>query len=279
MRMDYYSTLGVPKGASEEEIKKAYRKMAMKHHPDRNGGDDTVFKQIQEAYDTLGDPAKRQQYDHPQPQGFNNGNFQFHFGPGSHFEDIFAQFGFGDPFAQMHRQQRRNKDLRIEIALDLPSTLQDQRKTVSVQTTTGERQTVQIDIPKGIRTGHQMRYAGLGDNMFQSLPRGDLYIHFLVTEDPQFTVENDDIVYNVVLNALDAMTGTSIDVPNLVHQIFRLNIPAGTVHGARMRIPNQGLYRLNHPGRGHLIVSITLDVPKFSTPEALQLIAQLKTLN
>ena len=101
MRMDYYSILGVNKGASEEEIKKAYRKLAMKHHPDR-GGDQTQFQRIQEAYETLGDAGRRQQYDNPQPQGFDHGGFQFHFGQGSHFEDIFAQFGFGNPFQQQH---------------------------------------------------------------------------------------------------------------------------------------------------------------------------------
>jgi DnaJ-class molecular chaperone len=279
MRMDYYSILGVPKGAPDDEIKKAYRKMAMKHHPDRNGGDDTKFKQIQEAYDTLSDPAKRSQYDNPN-QGFNHGGFQFHFGPGSGFEDIFAQFGFEAPFGHP-RQQRKNKDLRIQIDLDLPSTLVEQVKTVSVQTTTGERQTVQVNIPRGIKTGNQMRYAGLGDNMFNTIPRGDLYVHFHIREDPQFSVENDDIVYHAVVNALDAVVGTSIDIPNLESKVYRLNVPAGTAHGTRMRIPHQGLYPLggNAGQRGHLIVEITLDVPRITSPEAVKLVEQLKTLN
>jgi DnaJ-class molecular chaperone len=274
MRMDYYSTLGVPKGASEDEIKKAYRKLAMQHHPDR-GGDQNKFQQIQEAYATLSDAQKRHEYDNPQPQGFPGG-FQFHFGQGSGFEDIFAQFGFGGPF---HQQQRRNKDLRVEIHIDLPSTLDTQTKTISVQTTTGERQNVQVNIPRGIRSGQQMRYPGMGDNMFNTIPRGDLYVHIVVDSDPQFSVVGDDIIYHAVVNALDAITGTTIDVPNLESKVFRMTVPAGTTHGARMRLPHQGLFVMNQNTRGHLIVEMTLEVPRLTSPEALKLIEQLKTLN
>ena len=279
MRMDYYSLLGVPKTASGDEIKKAYRKLAMQYHPDRNGGDDTKFKQIQEAYDTLGDAQKRNEYDNPQPQG---GNFHFNFGGGNGhpFDEIFASFGFGgghDPFA--HMRQRKNKDLRIQIELDLPSTLNDQSKTISVQTTTGERQTVQVNIPRGIRSGHQMRYPGLGDNMFNTIQRGDLYVQFAVREDPQFSVEENDIVYQVVIDALDAMTGTTIDIPNLESKVFRLTIPPGATHGMRMRLPNQGLYQLNTTIRGNLIAQIRIDVPKKTSAEALELIEKLKQLN
>ena len=281
MRMDYYSILGVPKGSSEEDIKKAYRKLAMQHHPDR-GGDQNKFQQIQEAYNTLGDAQKRHQYDHPQQHhGFGGDGFHFQFNSGQGFEDIFAQFanGFGDPFAHMRQQQRRNKDLRIQIELDLASTLEDQIKTVSVQTTTGERQTVQVNIPRGIRTGQQMRFPGMGDNMFNTIPRGDLYVHFGVRQDPQFSVEDDDVVYHAVIDALDAVTGTNIDVPNLESKVYRMTVPAGTTHGTRMRLPNQGLYRLNQPIRGNLIVEIHLSVAPRSSDEAVKLVQQLKTLN
>lgn len=278
MRMDHYSTLGVQRGASESDIKKAYRRLAMQHHPDR-GGDPAQFQKIQEAYDTLGDVGKRQEYDNPQPQGF-----QFHFGPGqpgNPFEEIFASFGFGggDPFSHQRRQQQKNKDLRIQLNLDLASTLSEQTKAISVQTTTGERQNVQVNIPRGIRTGHQMRYPGLGDNMFNTIPRGDLYVHFEVQPDPQFDVDGDDLIYQCVIDSLDAITGCTIDVPNLEGKVFRLTIPAGTVHGAKLRLPNQGLYQLNSPARGNLLVVVRLDVRPRTSPQALELINQLKTLN
>jgi len=277
MRMDYYSILGVPKGASEDEIKRAYRKLAMQHHPDR-GGDQNKFQQIQQAYDVLGDAQKRSEYDNPQPQG----NFHFQFGgTGNPFEEIFASFAFGgqDPFAHMRQQQKKNKDLRIQIDLDLPDTLADQVKNISVQTTTGERQTVQVNIPRGIRTGHQMRFAGLGDNMFTTIARGDLYVHFNVRQDPQYEVDNDDVIYRCNISVFDAMIGTSIDIPTLDSKVFRLSIPAGIAHGTRLRLPNQGLYTINTQRRGNLIVLISLTVPVLASQEAKDLIDQLKKLN
>jgi DnaJ-class molecular chaperone len=270
MRMDYYSILGVPKGASDEEIKTAYRKLAMKHHPDR-GGDQAEFQKIQEAYAVLSDAQKRQQYDNPQPQGF-----EFHFGGGnSPFDDIFSQFGFS-PFGNP-RQQRRNKDLRVELAMDLAGTLNDQVKTISVQTTNGERQTVQVNIPRGVRNGHSMRYGGLGDNMFNTLPRGDLYVHFVVREDPRFRVENHDLVYPVTITCLDAMTGIEVDIPSLDNKFFKIAIPAGSGPGTRLRIPGNGLYHLNNNTRGHLIAELHINVPAVTDPTAQGLINQLKS--
>jgi len=279
--MDYYSILGVPKGASEDEIKKAYRKLAMQHHPDR-GGDQAQFQKIQEAYNTLGDSGKRQEYDHPQPQG---GGFQFHFNSGDPFADIFSQFGFGgpggDPFAQMRQQsQRRNKDLRIRINLTLAETLQEQTKTISVQTTTGERQTVNVQIPRGVNTGTSIKYPGLGDNMFNTLPRGDLYVTFVVEEDPLYSINGMDLVYRLQISVVDAMLGTTADVPSLEGRVFNINIPAGTAPGTKLRIPNQGLYHLDHNGqiRGSLIVSVEITVPRASTPEQINLLLRLKEI-
>jgi DnaJ-class molecular chaperone len=278
--MDYYSILGVPKGTSEDEIKKAYRKLAMQHHPDR-GGDATQFQKIQEAYATLGDTQKRHEYDHPQPQG---GGFQFHFNSGDPFADIFSQFGFpgnGDPFAQ-HRQQqqRRNKDLRIRIQLSLVETLKEQAKTVSIQTTNGERQTVNVQIPRGVTTGTSIKYPGLGDNMFNTLPRGDLYVTFVVDEDPLYSISGMDLIYRLQISIIDAMLGTTADVPSLEGRVFNINIPAGVAPGTKLRIPNQGLYHLDHNGqiRGNLIVSVEITVPVANTPEQINLLLRLKEI-
>ena len=252
----------------------------MQHHPDR-GCDQAKFQQIQEAYDTLGDPAKRQQHDNPQPQGFPGGGFSFNFGGpggGDPFADIFAQFGqgFGHPFGH----QRRNKDLRIQIRLSLFETLTEQQKTVSVQTQTGERQTVNVQIPRGVTSGTSIKYPGLGDNMMNNLPRGDLYVNFVIDPDPLYVVEGLDLVYNLELDVIDSMLGSTADIPSLEGRVFNIAIPAGTSHGTKLRIPNQGLYSMEHRGgtRGGLIVNISIVVPAVTTPAQIQLLQQLKTL-
>ena len=287
MRMDYYSTLGVPRGASEDEIKKAYRKLAMTHHPDR-GGDQAKFQQIQEAYATLSDPGKRQQYDNPQPQ---NGGFEFHFGGGGDpFQDIFAQFGFPprgagggghhfDPFQQFrqqHQQPRRNKDLRVQITVPQREIMQDQNKTISVQTTNGQRQTVDITIPRGVQNGSSIKYAGLGDNFFETLVRGDLYVVIHVEPDPRFETQDLDIIYTANINCFDAMLGQNIEIPSLDDRIFSLNIPAGTQNDALFRIPNQGVYALGTQHRGNLIVRIKVTIPTNLSEDDKQLVRQLQ---
>lgn len=274
MRMDYYSVLGVPKSASDEEIKKAYRKLAMKHHPDR-GGDQTQFQQIQEAYATLGDAQKRAEYDNPQPQGF-----QFNFNTGN-MDDILAQmFGGGhpfghDPFAQFRRPQR-NRDIRIEIAVELSETMQDQMRDITIQTGSGHRETVKVQIPRGVVNGANVRYTGLGDNSDPRLPRGDLYVQFRVNPDARFYVQDLDLVYPVEIDAIDAMLGTAIDVPNLDNKIFTVNVPAGTQPNSKFRIHNQGLWAMGRPIRGHLIVQVSIAIPRSLTSTQIDLLKQVK---
>ena len=121
-----------------------------------------------------------------------------------------------------------------------------------------------------------MRYPGLGDNMFNTIPRGDLYVHFAVREDPQFHVEDDNLIYQIQINCLDAMSGTEVDIPTLESKVFRINVPAGTESGTRMRLTNQGLYHLNSNQRGSMIVELRVTIPKISSPQGLELIQQLK---
>lgn len=274
MHMNYYSVLGVAKNADDQEIKTAYRKLAMQHHPDR-GGDQTKFQQIQEAYATLGDAEKKHLYDNPQQQGMPGG-FQFHFNSANGFNDIFSQFGFGDAFGQ--RAPRKNKDLRIELQLELHSTLVDQTKTINIQTTNGQTQTVQVNIPKGIAAGHQMRYPGLGDNMIEGLPRGDLYVHFAIVPDPRFVVQGTEIVYEATVDCFDAMLGKHIDVPSLQNTVYSINIPPGTQSGTKMRIAGQGLYALNTNQRGHMIVIVQVSVPKITNADSIELVRQLQNI-
>lgn len=280
--MTHYQTLGVSDTASSEEIKKAYRKLASQHHPDK-GGDTAKFQAIQTAYDTLGDPAKKEQYD-LERQGLGGMRFTVNghdmSGMPGGMEDILRNFGFnfnrgGDPFGHF-RQPRRNKDLRIEIPLTLSSTLEEQVKTVSVQTTNGHRETVEVKIPRGVTNGTQIKYPGLGDNFFNTLARGDLYVHFSVLQQPPFTVDGLDIHTAIEIDCLSAIVGGETEVSGLDGSKFLVTVPAGTQPGTVLRIKGQGIWQLNGSTRGNLLVKINITVPQNLTAQQLELINQIK---
>jgi DnaJ-class molecular chaperone len=268
--MDYYQTLGVEKTASQEEIKKAYRKLASQNHPDK-GGDTAKFQEIQKAYDTLSDEQRRAEYDQgPRHSGFDPGGFHFHQGSQNDFDDILRKFGF-----QFHQQgfrqppPRRNKDLRIQMPITLQSTLEDQNKTISVQLTSGQRENLDVQIPRGIADGAVIKYAGLGDNMFGNLPRGDLYIHINIIENHRFQVDGNNLHTSVQINSLMAIVGGDVQVEGLDGKTYTLNIPAGIQPGTKLRIKDQGLWQFRGNERGHLLVSVTLKTPTDLTGEQL----------
>jgi DnaJ-class molecular chaperone len=277
--MTYYEILGVGDKSTADEIKRAYRKLASQHHPDK-GGDKTKFQEIQQAYDTLSDNNKRQQYD-MQRNGFGGGpGMQFHWNSSDmghpDISEIFRSFGFGgDPFSHVRQQQRRNKDLRIEIPLPLVSTLEEQSKTVSVQTTNGHRETVEVKIPRGITSGTQIKYTGLGDNLFNTLPRGDLYVQFTVHNADGYVANGIDLHHKISVNCLNAIVGCETIVDGLDGKKFAVTIPAGTQYGNRFRIPQQGLYVLNSSHRGDLYIEVEVTVPQDLTPEQLETIKTL----
>jgi DnaJ-class molecular chaperone len=274
--MTYYETLGVSDTATAEEIKRAYRKLASQHHPDK-GGNTKKFQEIQTAYDTISDNEKRQQYD-MQRNGF--GGQSFHQNPHHDINDIFKNFGFsfstgnGDPFSGF-RQQRRNKDLRVEIQIPLVTTLENQIKTISVQTTNGHRETVQVNVPRGIPNGSNIKYPGLGDNMFNTIPRGDLYVQIHVVNPEGFLINNIDLYTKIRVNCLLAITGGPTIVTGLDGKEFELTIPAGTQPGVQFRIAQQGLYQMNADTRGDLFVEMSVVIPKDLSPEQVNVIKSL----
>jgi curved DNA-binding protein len=276
----HYETLGVDRGATPDQIKRAYRKLASQHHPDK-GGDKARFQEIQQAYDTLSDTSKRQQYD-MQRNGFGGGNdgfkFHWHSSDMNHpdLNEIFRNFGFGsDPFGQARPRERRNKDLRIEIVLPLNETLEDQTKTVSVQTTNGGRTTIEVNIPRGVTTGTQIKYTGLGDNLFNTIPRGDLYVQFRVQVPQNFGVNNLDLHTQVVVNCFTAIVGSSVEVTNIDGKVFELTIPPGTQPGTRFRLANNGLYQMNSSERGHLYIELEVSIPKDLSAAEIEIVHSL----
>ena len=269
--MTYYDTLGISESASSDEIKKAYRKLANQHHPDK-GGDTTKFQQIQSAYDTLSDDSKRAQYD---AERRGTGGFSFRvngndFGGGipPEMEDMLRNFGFAfgpgfanntDPF-NVFRQPRKNKDIQIEIGISLASTLDEQIKVINIKTSNGDTFPVEVRIPRGVKPSSVIKYAGLGDNFFNTLPRGDLYVRISVQPNTEFGVDNLDLIRNVEINCVQAMLGCIIAVKGLDDKIFELTIPSGTQHDTRLRIANQGLYVMDQNVRGSLIAIVKINV-------------------
>jgi len=268
--MTHYDTLGVTEKATPDEIKKAYRRLASQHHPDK-GGDTKKFQEIQTAYDIISDANRRQQYDMNRHVGTGNANFQWNTG---NIDEIFKNFGFGggDPFGQFrHPQQRRNKDLQIDIAVPLVTTLDDQSRLVSVATSNGSRETLEVKIPRGINTGTSIKYSGLGDNLFNTLPRGDLYVRFTVAPAENFVVQGIDLYTEVVVNSLVAIVGGEATIKGLNGSEFIIKIPEGTQPGIKFRIPGQGLYQLNSIHRGNLYAEVALVTP-IVTPESAETI-------
>ena len=273
-----YETLGVPKGASEEEIKKAYRRLASAHHPDK-GGDTGKFQEIQSAYETLADPQKRQQHDNPNPfHGHQGPGFhEFHFGGGP--EDIFQQFfsqGFGGNPFQRQQQPRRNKDLRININVTLAETLTEQRKSVSVMTTKSERFTVDVNIPRGVNNGTTIKYSGLGDNMFETLTRGDLYVIINIQHDARFEIHGTNLLTNINVDSIEAMLGCDKVVQSIDNKEYSIKIPQGCQYGTKFGLQRQGLYQMNTDHRGDLIVNVNVITPSLSQ-EQLNILRNIKT--
>lgn len=277
--MNHYETLGVNKSATPDEIKKAYRKLASQHHPDK-GGDTAKFQEIQTAYDTLSDPDKRAAYDNPNP--FNGGHSHFDFGgmpPG--MADIFSQFNFGpghDPFGRFRQapQPRRNKDIRAEIEMGLQETLSDQPKTLSIRTANGERQTIDITVPKGITSGTTIKYPGLGDGMFTNLPKGDFYLTVNILRHPSYQVNGLDLIVSLTINCFQAIIGSEQTIVGLDGKVFTIQTPQGCQPGTKLKISGEGLCGFQNDIKGNLYVQVNVSIPTNLTDEQKELIKSIQ---
>jgi DnaJ-class molecular chaperone len=273
--MDYYSTLGLKRGASDEEIKKAYRSMAMKHHPDR-GGDEKKFKDISQAYEFLTDPQKKSVIDMGgdpnQQQGFRGqgqGNpFEFHFGSGN-FDDIFSQFGFGG-------RQQRNKSFNINIEITLEEVLTGKDFNAEVGVPGGRKKIVNIEVPSGIEHGQQIRYQGMGDSSIPSARAGDLLVNVFIKPHSVFRREGDSLIVEKTISVWDAMLGTSLEIVTLDKKTLNITIPAGTQPDTVMSCRSEGIPNIRSKIRGNLLIKIKVNIPKNLNAQQINTINQLK---
>ena len=233
--MNYYDVLGVPTDASEADIKKAFRKLASQHHPDK-GGDTDKFQQIQEAYETLSDSNRRQEYDHPPRQGFS-GNF--HQGHQTFGDDVFAEmFGAGGRHFNFRHQQMRNPDAMTNIMLSLKDCFSGVNKILDF----GNNNTHSVNIPPGTMPGTKIRVSGMSPNVPNpSAPAGDLIINIQVHREQGFDLDGPNLIHYAEIDAISAMVGCEIPIRHVTGRTVKLKVPAGTQPGSKLRIKGMGL--------------------------------------
>jgi len=250
--MDYYSILGVPKTATEKEIRKAYKTQSMKHHPDR-GGDEEQFKKINEAYSTLKDPQKRAAYDRPEPQiNFNSQNM-------GGFEDIFANMFGGARYTGARAS--RNPDITIRVNIDLSEVLIGKKLLATYKLRNGQDQTVDLDIPAGCTDGDKIRFQGLGENFIPG-KRGDLFVVIGIRPKAGWDRRGDDLYTTVDVNSLELIIGTKVIVTTLSGKQLELRIPQGTKNGTTFSMPELGLPNVRGGRTGNLFVKINAVTPQ-----------------
>lgn len=261
---EYYDRLGVDKNASQDDIKKAYRKLSKKYHPDINHepGAEEKYKEIQEAFETLGDEQKRAQYDQFGPAGVGQGGFggyqqQGGFGDFSDLGDIFSQmFGGGfDP-----NRPRKGQDLQYRMHLSFEEAVFGKEEVIKFNRGDGPHE-IKVTVPAGVETGQQMRLAGQGEEGMNGGPRGDLFVVFQVSASKDgFERDGADIYLEHKISFVSAALGDEIQVKS-VHGDVNLKIPAGTQTGTRFRLRGKGAPRLRGTGNGDQYVIVKIDVP------------------
>jgi curved DNA-binding protein len=259
--MDYYSILGVKENATQEEIKQAYKKLAMKHHPDR-GGDTKYFQEISQAYDTLSDKDKRSQYD-AEKNGLNSG--QFRFTTDNPFEPFGSMFGGQNPFeffrsGAQQRVRQKNRDLNIRCTITFKQSYTGAELEASYSTLTGKKQTVIIKVPAGIQSGQVIRYQGMGDDSNPNLPRGDLMVTVMVEASKEYDRRGDDLVIFLTITPIEAMIGCNKLITSLDDTGIRINIQPGVQPGTEYLTRGKGFKSLAGYV-GNLIIQVNVSIP------------------
>ena len=359
-KRDYYEVLGVSKSASADEIKKAYKKMAIKYHPDRNPDDkeaESKFKEAAEAYDVLRDPDKRSRYDQFGHDAVNGagGGFGQGFGQGMSMDDIFSMFGdvfggrggfggFGGGGGQQRQRRYRGADLRVKVKLNLKEILTGTEKkfklkkyvtcshchgtgaegsggtetcptchgsgsvTRTQQSIFGMMQTqtvcpqcngegkiiknkckdcsgegvvygeevVEVKIPKGVADSMQLSMGGKGNAGKHNGVPGDLIIQIEEEANPELIRQEDDLVYNLLLDFPTAALGGTVEIPTIDGRV-KVKIEPGTQPGKVLRLRNKGLPNVNGYGIGDLLVNISIYVPETLTKEEKNAIEKMQT--
>jgi DnaJ-class molecular chaperone len=261
---DYYKILGVDRNASSDSIKKAYRQKASLYHPDKEGGSKVKFQEVEEAYRTLGDPSKRQQYDNPSPfgqQGFSG--FRQHSNEFD-LDSIFSMFG-----ARFHNHQQQGRRAQMTLWVTLEDIARGGPRTISVGTQHGTH-AVEIEIPQGIEDGSNVQYPGVG-------PGGmDLIISFRIHPNPKWSRQGQNLITDQNISVWDLILGCELTIKDILGNSLLLTIAPGTQPGSVLRLRGRGL-SMRGAEPGDLLVQVQAQIPKEISPELLALIEKNRT--
>jgi curved DNA-binding protein len=290
--MDYYQILGVTREATQDEIKKAYRKLALKYHPDKFKGDkkqaEEKFKQISEAYAVLSNPEKRQQYDQFGSQAFRDKFSQEDIFRGFDFNDIFDigisqgifsrlfggmggrpnsrgrtrvfRYGGGPEEFQAQPQGLKGEDLQAEMPITLHEIAFGTEKLMNLGRD-GQVEKISVKVPPGTLPGKKLRLTGKGQPSPMGGPPGDLYVKLREVEHPVFKREGSDLYVDRRIRVTEAALGTKVTVPTLDGKTMSLKVPPGTQSHTKMRLKGYGLPIANGKTRGDQYVRIIVDTP------------------
>jgi curved DNA-binding protein len=279
---DYYDILGVSEDASNDQIKKAFKEIAKKEHPDR-GGNEARFKEANEAYDTLKNSQKRHDYDTMRKFGTTGTGGQHPFFNEDIFGDFFSGFGNGDMdfggrfnFTQgpgtrtrtFRSGNRGNRNVQVRMALSIKEVMTENEKTINYKLPSGRDEYATVKIPAGVQHGVTFKFDGLGDDSIKNMPRGDLMVVMSVLDSDGYTRKGNDLYTDKTIDCFQAVRGTEFNLKTLDEHIIKVKVPSGTQHGTLLSVKGKGMpvhKTLNI--RGNLYVKIHILIPQLSAAD------------
>jgi curved DNA-binding protein len=276
---NYYDILGVSEDASSDQIKKAFKEIAKKEHPDR-GGDEARFKEANEAYDTLKSSQKRHDYDTMRKFGGSMpGGGQHPFFNEDIFGDFFSDFqnmGDGVQFSftqggqpRSFRQRRRgNRNVQVRMAISIKEAMMNNEKTINYKLPSGREEFATVKIPAGVQHGITFKFSGMGDDSIANMPRGDLLVVMSVLDSDGYTRKGNDLFTDKTIDCFQAVRGTEVELKTLDNKVIKVKVPSGTQPGTLLQVKSQGMpihKTLNI--RGNLYVKIHILIPQLSAQD------------
>jgi len=279
---DYYDILGVSEDATNDQIKRAFKEIAKKEHPDR-GGDEARFKEANEAYDTLKNSQKRHDYDTMRKFGSTGTGGQHPFFNEDIFGDFFSGFGNGDMdfggrfnFTQgpgtrtrtFRSGNRGNRNVQVRMALSIKEVMTENEKTINYKLPSGRDEYATVKIPAGVQHGVTFKFDGLGDDSIKNMPRGDLMVVMSVLDSDGYTRKGNDLYTDKTIDCFQAVRGTEFNLKTLDENIIKVKVPSGTQHGTLLSVKGRGMpvhKTLNI--RGNLYVKIHILIPQLSAAD------------